>query len=586
MRGSSSHRSAIWSFPVTVVAVLAAMSTGSLAFAADWPTFRSDTAHSGLNPAESAIGAGNVGALAPAWTAPTGSGVYSSPAIANGTTYVGSDDGKLYAVDAAGASNCSAGPPRTCAPLWTAATGGTVRSSPAVANGNVYVGSDDGKLYAFDAAGQFNCAAGPPKTCLARWVTATGAGVRSSPVVANGVVYVGSDDAGVYALNATTGQVIWKTITGAAVRSSPAVAGGVVYVGSDDKGLYALDAATGAVRWKTTTAAAVRSSPAVANGAVYVGSDDAGLYALNATTGQVLWKTTTGASVRSSPAVSNGVVYVGSDDAKVYALDASTGAVRWTVPLGAIVRSSPAVANGLVYVGSDGGSLSVFDALGAIGCSGAPKTCSPLRVVPTGGFVRSSPGVANGVVYVGSADSRLYAMRAPAPPPCTRSLTGDIVGPVTVGSMESVCIANARVSGGVIVNPGGALTVNGSRITNGVVATAPSYVSLCGSQVAALPSHGVVVAGASGPVRVGDPAAGCAGNRVAGDVRLTGATAGIIFGANIVSGNVNVDNNPSLAVVKANTTFATLACSGNSPPPTNAGQPNIAAAKTGQCTAL
>jgi outer membrane protein assembly factor BamB len=608
MRGSSSRRSAgvttrcrlgrrdqgsagrpVSSFLVTVVAVLTTMATGSFAFAADWPAFRFDATHSGLNPAENAIAAGNVGALATAWTAPTGNGVFSSPAVANGRAYVGSDDGKLYAFDAAGATNCAAGPPRTCSPLWTAATGGAVRSSPAVANGNVYVGSDDGKLYAFDAEGAFNCAAGPPMTCLARWVTATGALVRSSPAVANGVVYVGSDDAGVYALNATTGQVIWKTITGAAVRSSPAVANGVVYVGSDDKGLYALDAATGAVLWKTITGAAVRSSPAVANGAVYVGSDDAGLYALNATTGQVLWKTTTGASVRSSPAVSNGVVYVGSDDTKVYGVDATTGAVRWTAPLAAIVRSSPAVANGLVYVGSDGGSLSVFDALGSAGCSGVPTVCSPLRAVPTGGSVRSSPGVANGVVYVGSADSRLYAIGPPAPPPCTRTLTGDVLGPVTVGSTESVCITNARVIGPVTVNTGGALTVDGSRITNGVVATSPSYFSLCGSQVAAPPGNavqGVVVTGGGSPARVGDPQAGCAGNRVAGDVILTGAAGGLTLGANTVSGNVRVDDNPSLAVVKANTIFATLACSGNSPPPTNAGQPNTASAKTGQCAAL
>jgi outer membrane protein assembly factor BamB len=253
---------------VTLAAVVTTMATGSVAFAADWPGFRFGPTHPGLNPAETALHAGNVASLATAWTALTGNAVYSSPAVAGGTVYVGSDDGKLYAVDAAGVANCSAGPPRTCSPLWTAATGGAVRSSPAVAGGTVYVGSDDGKLYAFDAAGVFNCSAGPPRTCLARWVTTTAASVRSSPVVSNGVVYVGSDDAGLYALNATTGVVIWKTITGAAVRSSPAVASGVVYVGSDDKAVYALNAATGAVLWKTTTGAAVRSSPSVANGVV------------------------------------------------------------------------------------------------------------------------------------------------------------------------------------------------------------------------------------------------------------------------------------------------------------------------------
>lgn len=574
---------------VTLAAVVTTVAMGSAVFAADWPQFRFGPTHPGLNPAETAISAGNVGSLATAWTAPTGNAVHSSPAVAGGAAYVGSDDGTLYALDAAGVANCSAGPPRTCSPLWTAATGGPVRSSPAVSDGMVYVGSDDAKLYAFDAAGLLNCSAGPPRTCLARWVTTTGGIVRSSPVVADGVVYVGSDDGGLYALHATTGMVVWKTITGAAVRSSPAVAGGVVYVGSDDQAVYALNAATGAVLWKTTTGAAVRSSPALANGVVYAGSDDAGLYALNATTGQVIWKTTTGASVRSSPAVSNGVVHVGSDDTKAYALDAASGAVLWTAPMLALVRSSPAVANGLVYVGSDAGALSVFDASGSANCSGTPKSCSPLRTVPTGGLVRSSPAVANGVVYVGSADNRLRALAPPAPPPCTRSLTGDVTGPVTVGPAESVCITGARVTGPVNVAPGGALTVTVSRITNGVLASSPSFLSLCSSQVAAptmTRAQGVVVTGAGSPVRIGDPAAGCAGNWVAGDVTVSGSTAGLTLGANTVAGTVRVDNNPSLAVVKANNISATLACSGNTPPPTNSGQTNAAAAKTGQCAAL
>ena len=68
----------------------------------------------------------------------------------------------------------------------------------------------------------------------------------SSPAVAGGVVFVGSYDGKVYALNASTGALIWSYTTGASVFSSPAVAGGVVYVGSDDRKVYALNASTGA----------------------------------------------------------------------------------------------------------------------------------------------------------------------------------------------------------------------------------------------------------------------------------------------------------------------------------------------------
>src|SRR5687768_14069481 len=119
-RGSAGSRSA--SFLVMLAAVVTTMATGSVVLALDWPEFRFGPTNTGLNPAETAISAGNAGSLATAWTAPTGNSVYSSPAVANGTVYVGSDDGKLYAFDAAGVANCSPGPPRACSPLWTAAT--------------------------------------------------------------------------------------------------------------------------------------------------------------------------------------------------------------------------------------------------------------------------------------------------------------------------------------------------------------------------------------------------------------------------------------------------------------------------------
>ena len=68
----------------------------------------------------------------------------------------------------------------TCAPLWTATTGGPIIGSPAVGNGKVYIGSDDNKLYAFDAAGNTNCT-GSPKTCTPLWTATTGDNVQSSP---------------------------------------------------------------------------------------------------------------------------------------------------------------------------------------------------------------------------------------------------------------------------------------------------------------------------------------------------------------------------------------------------------------------
>ena len=110
-----------------------------------------------------------------------------------------------------------------------------------------------------------------------------------------------------------TNQLLWSYPTVNSVDySSPAVINGVVYVGSDDHYVYALNAATGAYIWSYKTGGSVDSSPAVANGVVYVGSEDHKVYALNAATGTKIWSYGTGDKVESSPAVANGVVYVGN----------------------------------------------------------------------------------------------------------------------------------------------------------------------------------------------------------------------------------------------------------------------------------
>ena len=89
----------------------------------------------------------------------------------------------------------------------------------------MYVGSEDKILYALDAT-----------TGAHLWGYTTRSPIESSPAVANGVVYVGVgvNDNNVYALNASTGALLWQSPVGAVSYSSPAVANGVVYVGSGD----------------------------------------------------------------------------------------------------------------------------------------------------------------------------------------------------------------------------------------------------------------------------------------------------------------------------------------------------------------
>jgi outer membrane protein assembly factor BamB len=239
-------------------------------------------------------------------------------AVANGVAYVGGEDGNTYALNAS-----------TGAKLWNFTPANAALSTFVVASsGVVYVGSNDNSVYALNAS-----------TGAKLWNFAVG-GFPWSSAVANAVVYVGTGSrlgtgpGTVYALNANTGGLLWKYATGGTVNSSPTVANGVVYIASNDGELFALNAGTGVKLWDFATGDSAGSSPAVANGVVYVGSTNNNVYALNASTGARLWSFATGATVNSSPAVANGVVYFDTisagNNGELFALNASTGAALWS----------------------------------------------------------------------------------------------------------------------------------------------------------------------------------------------------------------------------------------------------------------
>ena len=159
-----------------------------------------------------------------------------------------------------------------CQPLWVGQTGGNVFSSPAVAGNTVYVGSEDHSLYAFEAT-----------TGAQLWTATTGDVIQSSPAVADGLVFVGSFDGGVYAFDQTTGALAWKSATGGPVFASPAWANHVLFVQSNDGYLYAYDArgcgqlvCSRLRRWPV----AGEGSPAVSDAQVFVTGQDGSLHTI------------------------------------------------------------------------------------------------------------------------------------------------------------------------------------------------------------------------------------------------------------------------------------------------------------------
>ncbi len=206
---------------------------------------------------------------------------------------------------------------------WVSSTGAPILSSPAVADGTVYVGSQDSKLYALDAA-----------TGAKRWEYKTGSWVDSSPAIVNGVVYFGSNDGRLYALDANSGEKLWDFKVGAVIKSSPAVADSVVYFGAGDYYVYALDAVTGEKLWDFKTEGPVNSSPVVANGIIYIGSgsrytESKFSYALNARDGRLRLRFKSLYSVLSSPAASGEIVYFSNSRGYLYAVDANARTWPW-----------------------------------------------------------------------------------------------------------------------------------------------------------------------------------------------------------------------------------------------------------------
>ncbi|HHO59545.1 MAG TPA: hypothetical protein ENJ64_04830 [Thiotrichales bacterium] len=106
------------------------------------------------------------------------------------------------------------------------------------------------------------------------WKYTTADKTYSSPVVANGMVYLGCNDGNLYAIDQKTGQLKWKYKTGGNIEATPAVFDGTIYIGSWDKYLYAIDEKTRALRWKLKTDGPVSSSPVIKDGIIYFASED------------------------------------------------------------------------------------------------------------------------------------------------------------------------------------------------------------------------------------------------------------------------------------------------------------------------
>lgn len=264
--------------------------------------------------------------------------IYSTPVADSGMVYIGAYDGRVYALNStsrvAGYSF-----PEELAGEWVyprerEESIGDIVGSPVVAHGILYIGSADGNLYAIDAA-----------TGKLAWdlpLGESGDGIWATPLVHDGVVYIGSFDQNLYALNATDGTMIWAFEAKGAIVATPLIYKDTIYIGSFDRKFYAINAGTGKAKQGFTPFQAddwFWGKAVAYEDTIVIGSLDGRIYALDAETGERKWsfpeldRGPVG-QIRGDPALIGDLAIFGSDNGRVYAVNASNGQEAWHYPTG------------------------------------------------------------------------------------------------------------------------------------------------------------------------------------------------------------------------------------------------------------
>jgi outer membrane protein assembly factor BamB len=390
--------------------------TAALPFTLPEPVANEDWAQSGGTPSKSmghvALGA----SLGTAWNVSIGQGsdrkarLVTGPVVAAGKVYTIDTTGTVRAFDA-----------RNGGALWSARFGSDSGNKDSEYGGGVAV--DGGRVYATNGLGYV--AALDAATGAAIWTVKPGGPMRGAPTVAEGAVYVMSQDNQIYSLKAADGASNWSSaaaleIAGVFGSGSPAVARGTVVAGFSSGELNAYRYENGRLVWQdalsrtsiSTSVAAlsdIDASPVIDGNQVFAVGKGGRMVALELNSGQRIWEQNVAGI--TTPWVTPDWVFVVTDEAKVVAMSRLTGKVRWINQLprwgnpkgkkDLIYYSGPVLAGGrLILVGSNGVMVNIN-----------PDNGSFQSQTNIGASVSVPPVVAGSTLYVLDDRARLIAYR-------------------------------------------------------------------------------------------------------------------------------------------------------------------------------
>ncbi len=355
-------------------------------------------------------------ALQPAFTVQAGRGssltarLAAPPIVANGRVYTIDTLGAVRAFDA-----------RTGAQIWASQTPTTKGNDASLYGGGIAY--DNGRIFATNGLGFVSAISEQNGGII--WKVQPSGPLRGAPTVANGAVYVISQDNQIYSLKEDDGSTNWNQaasleIAGIFGAASPAVGRGTVVAGFSSGELNGYRYENGRQVWGdqlqrtsiTTTVSSlsdIDADPVIDNGQVFAIGEGGRMVALDLTSGQRMWELSIGGI--STPWVAGDWVYVITDTDKLMCIYRQNGHVRWISQLpqfekpkakkGDVDYSGPVLAGGRLIITGSNGALIQID----------PATGSFQSQTSVGAPVSLPPVVANSTLYIYDDQARLHAYR-------------------------------------------------------------------------------------------------------------------------------------------------------------------------------
>ncbi len=231
--------------------------------------------------------------------------IVGTPVLFEDVLYVGSSDGKVYALSVTYGEN-----------KWDFDTGGKIWTAPTVSDGVVYVSNYAKQLYAIKDGNEL-------------WHKDYSTAIASSPVVSGGKIFFGTFDNYLHAVNSSNGETMWTFLGGKWFWAPPVVQNGIVYAGCLDKRVYAIEATTGKELWNFETDSSIVSQPVFAGSQLIICSESGSLYAFDPDTGALVRSASVGKLVKAPIYVDGNRVYVHAMDKNVYCVDLQSGQIAW-----------------------------------------------------------------------------------------------------------------------------------------------------------------------------------------------------------------------------------------------------------------